>query len=458
MRCANLVSRLEVAASGRATAWLCVLLFVWFFLDVGPRAKLDRPLKHRTDVTVYTGAGAAFFDGRDPYEVTNVRGWHYLYPPMFAIAMAPLSLLHTYWQAFVWFTISVALCVGCFSECRRLLEMLLPAAKPSLLKNRVVRSAVGLIAWLTAFFPFVNTMQRGQVGIAVLYPLLLGFRIVLQNQTRMRLFGGGVIFAVPVVLKLTPAMPVGFVILQQYAAASSNTLRTNWRDALCVTSGVVTGLILFLLVIPSIAVGTSENFTHLESWVQRVVAPDDAGTVNDFKSHRPRNQSFSNAMTLPGRYFGRPNMAFLDWVIKGILGGLVLALLLIGLKISRKTRAGQAAAFGISCGLSLMVSPLSWGHHYTLMVPGALLVSIWAVDTLKLKTAMVLGSIPPILCWLHWTTLEMSAQLGLLGIGTALWLAVVLVLFQRELRKSNDQLDVFDNRTPYTNHELTRAA
>ena len=50
----------------------------------------EDPLQHKTDFTVYTEAGAAFFDGRPPYEVSNPRGWIYLYPPLFAMLVAPL--------------------------------------------------------------------------------------------------------------------------------------------------------------------------------------------------------------------------------------------------------------------------------------------------------------------------------------------------------------------------------
>src|SRR5262245_40992310 len=62
-------------------------LTIWGWLDVRERGQVhpDHVDFHRTDFTVYTGAGAAFFDGRDPYQVTNPRGWYYLYPPLFAL-------------------------------------------------------------------------------------------------------------------------------------------------------------------------------------------------------------------------------------------------------------------------------------------------------------------------------------------------------------------------------------
>ncbi|MGH9947006.1 MAG: hypothetical protein ACRD6X_07410, partial [Pyrinomonadaceae bacterium] len=63
-------------------AIFCVFA-VWGLIDVRDRARIDpeEPSKHRTDLTVYTTAGAAILNGGDPYTVTNIRGWHYLYPP-----------------------------------------------------------------------------------------------------------------------------------------------------------------------------------------------------------------------------------------------------------------------------------------------------------------------------------------------------------------------------------------
>lgn len=60
---------------GTRWVWIIVvaILLVWGFTDVRRRADLDPHNigAHRTDFTVYTEAGAAFFDGRDPYAVTN---------------------------------------------------------------------------------------------------------------------------------------------------------------------------------------------------------------------------------------------------------------------------------------------------------------------------------------------------------------------------------------------------
>ena len=67
-------------------AILLVGFTIWGYVDIHARGTIDaaNPHFHRTDFTVFTEAGSAFFDGRDPYRVTNPRGWFYLYAPLFA--------------------------------------------------------------------------------------------------------------------------------------------------------------------------------------------------------------------------------------------------------------------------------------------------------------------------------------------------------------------------------------
>jgi len=103
-----------------------VALTIYGYVVIGPRGRIEpgRTELHKTDFTVFTEAGAAFFDGRNPYRVTNPRGWHYLYPPLFALIVAPLSVLDTESQVVIWYAINVAISFGCYGEARRLWRLL----------------------------------------------------------------------------------------------------------------------------------------------------------------------------------------------------------------------------------------------------------------------------------------------------------------------------------------------
>ena len=136
----------------------------------------DVPAEHRTDLTVYTEAGAAFFDGRPPYEVSNPRGWTYLYPPLLAMLLAPLHPLAEQNQVTVWFFLSLLFCWGCWRECRRIVEIVCRSDPMVAAAWARWRAWLGTAAVLTALLPTLNCLQRGQVGVVKLYLLLLGLR------------------------------------------------------------------------------------------------------------------------------------------------------------------------------------------------------------------------------------------------------------------------------------------
>src|SRR5574340_419747 len=73
----------------RAGLGLLLLLFIGF----GSMVELRGALQHtrKTDAGVYMRAAWAVRTGRDPYSITDDRGWHYAYPPLLAILMAPLA-------------------------------------------------------------------------------------------------------------------------------------------------------------------------------------------------------------------------------------------------------------------------------------------------------------------------------------------------------------------------------
>ena len=156
-----------------------VILTIWGYTSIGPNGPLEagRTEQHKTDFTVFTEAGAAFFDGRNPYCVANPRGWHYLYPPLFALLVAPLSVFDTESQVVIWYVANVALAFGCFGEARKLWRLVSQVESDRALW-------VAGCAFLAAFLPVLDCMQSGQLGIAILYMLMLGFRLALRDQSR----------------------------------------------------------------------------------------------------------------------------------------------------------------------------------------------------------------------------------------------------------------------------------
>lgn len=396
----------------RILAGLFAALAVWGFFDVRARTRFDERLPGRTDFTVYTEASKAFFDGRDPYEVTNANGWHYLYPPLFALLLRPLHGLPIDLQAYLWFLANVAMAFGCFLECRRIAAT--EGARPPL---RWIAAAAAFA------LPALNALQRGQVGIAVLYPLLLGFRLVAERRSGARAFLGGVILALPVALKLTPALPVaavGLLLLLDARRGSALFFASS--------SGVAAGLLLWFLLAPAAIVGWDANLRHLDAWRTKVVSNERLGADQNFHPRSVRNQSFGNALLrlgnlslhLAGRAgddrriddparIGEPSAMDAPKAKAALFWARQALLLLCVAAVLRARRL--APAFGLACVATLLYSPISWGHHYTMLLPGALFCARSDRHAVAL----------PILVLLHYASPPLFGRIGLLGLGTTAW-------------------------------------
>ena len=165
---------------------------IWGLADVRRRGRIDpeHPETHRTDFTVYTIAGEAMLYGGDPYAVANLRGWKYVYLPLFALVVAPLGSLDSQTQVLVWFAISVILSWGCLRECVRIAEVVLPG-EPRRGVFGPIPTWIGAAAVTAAIVPTLNCLQRGQTGVVVLYFLLLGFRLLGRKSERGLVVIGG---------------------------------------------------------------------------------------------------------------------------------------------------------------------------------------------------------------------------------------------------------------------------
>jgi hypothetical protein len=450
-------------------AGLALTLTIWCAVDVRRRAVVDpaRPYLHMTDFTVYTEAGAAFLDGRPPYEVTNLRGWKYLYPPLFALLVSPLSALSAPWQATLWFAVSLLLCLGSYFECRRLLAGVL-AVQPAP-NGLVVR--LGMIAGAAAVFPVLNCLQRGQIGVILIYPLLVGLRLVLLGQTPRVWFAGGTVLALPVVLKLTPLLPVGCLVVALVAAswprrmalhvdASTATSREavarTFRIPLWSAPGVVAGSLFFALALPAGLIGWQANLRHLATWYNRVATKVDHDRTDQFAGDGStvRNQSLTNAVARFGNwaayeFAGGPDDRLVDrgaadlgmmpmdqpavhTALLGIRGVAALVLVAAVVALGRYgDRVSLGFAFGLACVATFIVSPVARGHYFMLYVPAILFGGLWMYEHRSARSALRFATVPALLCLAHYLALNHAGRIGLLGIGTSLWFfaacAIVLI-------------------------------
>jgi hypothetical protein len=434
---------------------------IWGLVDVRRRGYPYPESEHRTDFTAYTEAGAAFFDGRPPYEVANPRGWTYLYPPLFALLVAPLDELATQNQVTVWFFISLLFCWGCYRECRRLVEIVCDEDSVVAAAWRRWSPWLGAAAIVVSILPALNCLQRGQVGLLKLYFLLLGLRLIIGGRTYRAWLAGGVALALPVVLKILPLLQVGFLLFLQLL----DMLQSRWkrpatpepvgRRFAASTLGVALGLSLFFLVVPAMLIGWRANLHHLDTWARFVLTKADDGGMDprSGNSHSARNQSLHNAAYRLGNFgahvfaggpddrlveeWGAPKMAMDAPAAERVLllsqAMLTLALSALGVRLSRGNgnRLNLAVGFALACVAMLVVSPVARGHYFFLLAPAVLLVPLWLDRRGWRRAAVAMATIPPILSISHYALLPYAGRIGLLGLGTAAWLMAALILMAR---------------------------
>ncbi len=447
-------------------AVLCLGLILWGLTDVRQRAHFDPVLaeqdwrvilNHRTDLTVFTEAGAAFFDGRDPYRITNPRGWMYLYPPLFAILIAPLHFLQPQWQGVTWYFLSLAMVWGCYRETVRLLRHLrvseLSGGRDAAKTWRWILFA----ALVAILLPTLDCLQRGQLGILILYLMLLGFRLVLSSGSWKKAVAGGLVLALAIVFKVIPVLPVFFLILFLGARRLRHPEEADGFFRFAGTGGgVLAGLILFVWLVPSLFIGWQSNTGHLKTWARLVGTQAVATSVEAHFSNPqgPRNQSLSNALyhtgnqlvfwfseasepkpwlynDTAGRLMVSPAATHTVWAIRVLL---VLLLIPVGWRMAvRGGLLDGAAAFGMACLAMLIVSPVTRGHYFMLQWPAVLFVSLWVWNHHGSRKALLGAGIPAALSVMHYVFITFPQMfgplqtgtllLGTLGIGTALWYA-----------------------------------
>jgi hypothetical protein len=465
------LSRSRWLAPWRLLVALLVAASIWGLVDVRHRGYADpeAPGGHKTDLTVYTEAGAAFFDGRPPYEVCNPRGWTYVYPPVFAMFLAPLHILPMQDQATVWFFLCLWMCWGAYRESARIVAIVCKSDRDRASTLARWFPWLGAITAATVALPTLNCLQRGQVTIVVFYLLLFGLRLVLSRRSYWTPILGGIVLALPVAIKIIPILPVAFLLFLQLIGF----LRRLWqrqptaaplgRQLACSTLGVGLGLVLFFLVLPAALIGWNANLRHLDTWSHLVLSNANKSTATpgfEKDTHSVRNQCLGNALYRLGNFgayalAGGPedplvdddnppprlmDSPSVDPCLLFVRITLLLALLLVGVRlgISNDTALGQAAGFGLACAALLVVSPVARNHYFSLMAPAVLLVPLWLDRLGRTRAATVLAIVPGVLIVLQYVLLPYVGRIGLLGLGIAGWLMAAMVLATPTDRSAHD--------------------
>ncbi|MFK8911038.1 glycosyltransferase 87 family protein [Streptomyces sp. YS-3] len=268
------------------------------------------------DALVYRAEGAAVADGGDLYGFTVTR-WHLpaTYPPFAALLFVPAAWL------------PVPALKAAFAVGNALLLALLVR-----LSCRFAGIAARPAAWLTAtaaglwLEPVFQTLLFGQINLALTC-------LVLWDLTRPPGSPGrGLAVGVAAGVKLTPALFLLYALL-----------RGRWREAGTGAAAFAGTVLLGALVLP----GASVDF-----WTRRLYETDRVG-----KTWIVDNQSLQGLLA---RLLHTPAPGAAGAVVAGVVavGGLWTA-----------RRAPERWGVLVTALTALLVSPVSWSHHWVWCVP-----------------------------------------------------------------------------------------
>lgn len=345
------LSRLRRVVPLTATA-LCLMSFAAFWA-----AQHLARVTH-LDLLVYREEGRAVLEGADLYALraTDV-GLPATYPPFAALLFTPLPLLDTTVMHVLSTAVNLLLLVLFVRLALRLIAHRCEGRMSARVRELPVTLGVAALAvWCE---PVWTTVRYGQINLLIAVLVLWDMQHLPGTGLRARgrrWAGAGIGLATAI--KLTPGLFVVFLLLTGLVAAARHGTGRDWlrhaRGAVVAFLGA-TGLAAVLLPRDS-----------WQFWTDTVMAANRVGF-----SENTANQSLRGVLA---RLLHTPDPGAW-WVVAAALTGAA------GLWIAvRAALRGAPAWAALACAATaLLVSPVSWSHHWVWCVPMVLLAGVEAL-------------------------------------------------------------------------------
>lgn len=291
---------------------------------------------YRIDLDVYRLGGSVFADGGPLYgampPTSSGIGLPFTYPPLAAVVFSPMSAISLEAAGVVLTALSL---VALFATLVLTLASVGVAPRTTLLWAALAAATAAL-----TLEPVYSTLDYGQVNIVLM--VFVAADCLLKKTPWPR----GVLIGFVAAVKLTPAAFVLFFLVRKDFRAAATT----------VVSFVAFGALGFLL-------------TRADSWQYWTDTLFDSGRIGT--PAYPANQSITGVLARLG----------VDESLRSVLW-LALsaaAFALAAVAMHRAFTAGATAlALCVNALLALLVSPVSWSHHWVWVAPLLLLTGVEA--------------------------------------------------------------------------------
>ena len=284
---------------------------------------------YHQDLDAYLAAGRAVLNGQPLYDPFLHHPFPdpalrpaYIYPPAFALLVAPLDLLSRAAANIVWLLVGqAALAVAVVLA----LRWLRPAAW----------ALTAILCATATFYPLWIDAIQGQANLLVLLLVLVGIAGIVQGKPRLAAALG-----VAAALKLTPLILLGWLLLDRRLREASWMLGAfGGITAAAALLRFDDTLIFFRQVLPALAQGSA---IYANQSLQGVVA----------------RVATSNAYTQP--------WTVLPWAH---LGAAILVAALVAVWFFRTRQQPALVRAAAFLPLLPLASSVTWAHHLVLLLP-----------------------------------------------------------------------------------------
>jgi hypothetical protein len=279
-------------------------------------------------------------------------------PPIMALMLRPLAELPPLAGALIWFYMKVALAALSLAGIVRMIATDDEPFPPW---------AIGLGVVLS-LRPVLGDLSHGNVNLLILF-LVVATLFAYSSEWD---FTAGVILALAIACKVTPALFVGYFLWKR-----------SWRCLI----GCGVGLALFFVIIPGALLGWLENLEFLSSWIKNMITPfvvggvvtsdhpnqSLPGLISRLLTESPSFSTYVNDVYTPAAYHNWLSLssAAARWIVKGCMAVFV-GLVMWRCRTPSDVRRGwrPAAEWAIIVLGMLLFSERTWKHHcVTLALP-----------------------------------------------------------------------------------------
>ncbi|QGU01836.1 Polyprenol-phosphate-mannose-dependent alpha-(1-2)-phosphatidylinositol mannoside mannosyltransferase [Corynebacterium kalinowskii] len=286
------------------------------------------------DMEVYRAGGRAFLDNQSLYfESFNVRGvvLPFIYPPFGAAILSPFALVSSEVAAAFVLAMSTALTFVCIY-----------AIAQALIANRLHAFTFACVMWPLALLSEPHTMNAsfGQINVLVMA------LCVLDLVPRKRWLPQGTLIGIAAAIKLTPVALCLFFLLR--------------KDFRAIGWAVVSGVVVTAITACFRLTATIEFYTDT---IFKMNSTSEAGVSTAYLT----NQSIKGMLArwAPSEQAAVAHQGLIDilWLVFVVIAIVAVARLMI--MMFRRDMIVDAAL--ANAGLMLIISPISWSHHWVWM-------------------------------------------------------------------------------------------